>query len=178
MLPVVHPPRKVPVTLKPKLQQKLLSMEKLDAIQKANKLTEWVNSMVTIVKPNGNLQICIDPRDLNKDIKREHFLMRKIDEISHECQTPRSFPSSMQTQAFGKSGWIHSALSCAHSIPLLEECLSFGLPSSQDIFHKLMPQTFEDIEDVEVVVDDLLIWGESAQQHDSHLMQVFNKAKK
>jgi len=38
-----------------------------------------------------------------------------------------------------------------------------------------MLQIFEDIEDV---VDDLLIWGESAQQHDSRLMQVFNKARK
>ena len=27
--------------------------------------------MVTIVKPNGSLRICIDPRDLNKAIKRE-----------------------------------------------------------------------------------------------------------
>ena len=54
-LPIVHPPRKVSVTLRPKLQQKLLCMEKLDVIQKVNKPTEWVNSMVTIVKPNGNL---------------------------------------------------------------------------------------------------------------------------
>ena len=68
-LPIVYPPRKVPVTLRPKLQQKLLRMEKRDVMQKVNKPTEWVTSMVTIVKPNGNLWICIDPRDLNKAIK-------------------------------------------------------------------------------------------------------------
>ena len=56
-------------------------MEELDVIQRVNDPTEWVNNMVTIVKPNGNLRICIDPRDLNKAIKREHFPMRTIDEI-------------------------------------------------------------------------------------------------
>jgi len=37
-----------------------------------------------------------------------------------------------------------------------------------------MSKLFEDIEGVEVVVDDLLILGENAQLHDSHLMQVLN----
>jgi len=45
--------------------------------------------------------------------------------------------------------------------------LSFGLSSSQDIFQKLMSEMLEAIEGIEVVVDDLLIWGESAQQPDA-----------
>jgi len=40
--------------------------------------------------------------------------------------------------------------------------LSFGLSSSQDIFQRLMSEMFEDMESIEVVVDDLLIRGESA----------------
>ena len=40
--------------------------------------------------------------------------------------------------------------------------LSFGLSSSQDIFQRLMSEMFEDMEGIEVVVDDLLIRGESA----------------
>ena len=32
--PVVHPPRKIPVTLRPKIQQELHRMEKLDVIEK------------------------------------------------------------------------------------------------------------------------------------------------
>jgi len=48
-----------------------------------------------------------------------------------------------------------------------------GLSSSQDIFQKLMSEIFEDIESV----DDLLIWGESSQQHGSQLMRVLNRAR-
>ena len=37
-----------------------------------------------------------------------------------------------------------------------------------------MSEIFEDIEGVEFIVDDLLIWGESDQQHDDCLMQFKN----
>ena len=56
-------------------------MEELDVIEKVEEATDWVNSMVTIVKPNGSLRICIDPRDLNKAIKREPYPMSTIEEI-------------------------------------------------------------------------------------------------
>ena len=29
--------------------------------------------MVTVIKPKGKLRICIDPRDINKAVKREHY---------------------------------------------------------------------------------------------------------
>ena len=38
--------------------------------------------------------------------------------------------------------------------------LPFGLSSAQDVFQDIMSEMFEDIEGVEVVVDDLLVWGE------------------
>lgn len=41
--PVVHPPRKVPVTLRAKIQQELNRMEELDVIEKVNEPTDWVN---------------------------------------------------------------------------------------------------------------------------------------
>ena len=58
--PVVHPPRRVPVTLQPKIQAELTQMEELDVIEKVVESTDWINSMVTIIKPNGSLRICID----------------------------------------------------------------------------------------------------------------------
>ena len=37
-----------------------------------SKATNWVSSMVTVVKPN-KLRICIDPKDLNRAIKLPHY---------------------------------------------------------------------------------------------------------
>ena len=73
--PIIHPPRRVPIKLRPQLQEELERMEHLDheVIEKVSTPTSWVNSMVTIVKPNGTLRICVDPRDLNKAIRHEHY---------------------------------------------------------------------------------------------------------
>ena len=51
--PIIHPPHRVPVKLWPKIQEELSHMENLNVIEKVTAPTSWVNSMVTIVKPNG-----------------------------------------------------------------------------------------------------------------------------
>ena len=66
--PVIHPPRHVPITLRPKIQDELKLIEKLNVIEKVEGPTKWINSTVTIIKPNGQLHSCIDPRDLNKAV--------------------------------------------------------------------------------------------------------------
>ena len=40
-----------------------------------------------------------------------------------------------------------------------------------------MSQMFEDIKGVEVVVDDILVWGENKQQHDTTSVQVLERAR-
>ena len=71
--PVVHPPRKVPYALLDRLKKELDKMVKLGVIKPVTEPTKWVNSMVIVEKPGGNLRICLDPKDLNKAIKRQHF---------------------------------------------------------------------------------------------------------
>ncbi len=73
--PGIHPPRKVPIPLKDQIKTELNRMERLGVIKKQTEPTNWVNSMVTVVKPN-KLRICIDPKYSNKAIKR-------VDEIKY-----------------------------------------------------------------------------------------------
>ena len=56
--------------------------------------------------------------------------------------------------------------------------LPLRLSSAQDVFQDIMCEIFKDIEGVEVIVDDLLIWGETQSQHDSRLKQVLECARK
>ena len=79
--PVIHPPRKVPIALKDSIKAELDRMEAEGVVVKVDEPTEWVNSMVTVVKPNGQLRICIDPKDLNKVIEREHYPMKTLEEV-------------------------------------------------------------------------------------------------
>ncbi len=64
VVPKVHPLRKVPVAIKEKVKHELLSMEKQGVIVQQKEPTDWVHSMVTVIKPNGKLRICMDTKDL------------------------------------------------------------------------------------------------------------------
>ena len=57
-------------------------MERNGVIKRIKGPTDWVNSLVIVEKPDRSLRICLDPRDLNKAIKREHYQLPKFDEIA------------------------------------------------------------------------------------------------
>lgn len=69
VVPRVHPHRKIPVTLRENLKTELNRMEKVARIEEP---TQWVNPIVIVEKSNGKLRICLDPRDLNTAVMREH----------------------------------------------------------------------------------------------------------
>ena len=41
-----------------------------------------MNYLVIVEKPDGKLRLCLDPRNLNKAIRREHYQLPTFDEIS------------------------------------------------------------------------------------------------
>ena len=53
----------------------------LDIIEPFDEPTDWVNGLVIVEKPNGELRICLDPRNLNQAIKREHLHLPTAEEF-------------------------------------------------------------------------------------------------
>ena len=82
--PVQHPPRRVPVAIRERLQETLEDLEKREIIARVTTPTPWISSMV-VPKKNCKLRICLDPMDLNRALQRENYPMPTIEE---------SFPSS------------------------------------------------------------------------------------
>ena len=78
--PIVHPLRKVPVAIKERLRNELERLTKMDIIKPVSTPTQWVSSLVTVVKP-GKLRICIDPKHLNQNIKRSHYPLPTIEDL-------------------------------------------------------------------------------------------------
>lgn len=65
------------------LKKTLDDMESKGVIKKIDQPTDWVNSLVIAEKvKTEKLRLCLDPRDLNKAIKREHFQLPTIEEIT------------------------------------------------------------------------------------------------
>ena len=66
-IPVVCSPHHVPHAVQPKLKEELDRMLKLGVIRKLdiNEAIDWVHALVIVIKPNGKLCVCLDPRTLN-----------------------------------------------------------------------------------------------------------------
>ena len=62
----VHAPRKCPITLHPKVKKHLDKMEHLGVIAPVDEPTDWVSSITYVQKANGELRLCLDPRDLKE----------------------------------------------------------------------------------------------------------------
>ena len=80
--PVVTPVRIMSLALKPKLEKELKRIVDLDIIEPVQKPIDWVSVLVVVEKPNGELQVCLDPRPLSKAIKREHIHLPTAEKIS------------------------------------------------------------------------------------------------
>ena len=69
--PVVQSMRRVPFSLRDKLEKKLNEQVDLDVIEKAEGPTPWISPVVVVPKPNGDLRLCVDMRQANGAIVRE-----------------------------------------------------------------------------------------------------------
>ncbi len=177
--PVIMPPRHVPMAIKPKLKDELTRLEKLGVIKKVNNPTDWVSSMVTVVKPNGKLRVCIDPLHLNKALKHSHYPLPVIEDI---------LPDLSQVKVFSKADCREGFLQCE----LDEESsylttfqspwgryrwtrLPFGITPAPEIFKQKLDQCLENLKGIHKIADDILITGEgltlreAMKDHDANM---------
>ncbi|GBM60077.1 Uncharacterized protein K02A2.6 [Araneus ventricosus] len=174
--PVVRPPRRVPLTVKPKLELKLKELEAQGIIAKIDQPKEWVSNIVIIEKANGTIRICVDPQDLNKVIKREHVSIPTIEEF-----LPKLTNKSVHSVLDLKEGFfqipldVKSSELCSFSTPF--GCYKFlrlpmGISCAPKIFQKRNQENFGDIQGVLIYFDDLLIAANSIKEHDEILAKV------
>ena len=83
-------------------------------IKKVTTPTDWISSMLTVKKP-GKLRICIDPRDLNKAIKRSHYIMPTLEDILPNLANVKVFSVLDAKEGFGISNWKNLAVFLLHS---------------------------------------------------------------
>ena len=87
--PVIKPARRCPAHVKGKLKRELENLEEQEIISKVEESTDWVNQMVWERKASGKLTICMDPRELNQAIRREHYQLPTREEIEVEMAGAR-----------------------------------------------------------------------------------------
>ena len=138
--PVQHPPRSVPIARQTTYKTELERLTKEGIITEVKEHTEWVNSIVPVMKPNGSLRLCLDPKDLNKAIERNQWYSRITDDI-----LPELAKSKFKTLKDATSGYWHVVLDLDSSLLTMFNIpwgkfrwlrLPFGLKIASDVFQE------------------------------------------
>ena len=96
----IHPPRKIPYAMLDRLEDELDRMDKLAVIVPVKEPSEWVNSMVVVEKPGGALRICLDPKNLNKAIRRHHFQLPTTEETLDKMSGSKYYTKQDASNAY------------------------------------------------------------------------------
>ena len=104
--PVVHSPRRCPIHLKDEVKTELDKMEELGVITKVSAPTDWVSSIVYSRKSNNKLRICLDPKDLNRAIKRPHYKTPTLRSLTSSPDQEYS-PNLMPATDIGLCPWMN-----------------------------------------------------------------------
>ncbi|XP_061727723.1 uncharacterized protein K02A2.6-like [Cydia pomonella] len=177
--PVVRSSRKIPIKLRPRLREELDRLHELGIIEPVDEPTDWVSSIVLVEKPDGKLRLCIDPQNLNKAIKRSHFQLPTLDEVTANLSGAKYFSHLDANKGFYMIVLDdYSSKLCTFATPFGRWKflrLPFGICSASEVFHNAMVKIFS-MEGVECFIDDLLVYGRTKEEHDSRLEAVLQRA--
>ena len=142
---------------------------------------EWINSIVPVMKPDGSLRLCLDPKDLNKAIERNQWYSRMIDDILLELAN-----SKFKILKGATSGYWHVLLDLASSLMTTFNTpwgkfrwlhVPFGLKITSDIFQERLDKVLRLLEGVHGIADDILTHGTTKLEHDRGLLTLLKTAR-
>ena len=171
--------RRVSIPLMQKVEAELKRMKETGVIKGISEPTEWVSPIVPVVKPNGQVRICVDLKKLNQNVEIESYIIPTIDDIILKVRYSKVF-----SKLDAASGY--------HQIPLHEASaklttfitsfgrfyfkrIPFGISSGPEIFQRLMTEILKEIEGVVCYFDDILIHTADEESHRHLLKRVKDK---
>ena len=127
--------------------------------------------MVVVPKPNGNVRLCVDLTKLNEGVRRELYLMKKVEETLGSISSGTVFSKLDANSGF-------------HQVVLTDESAkltTFITPFGRFIFRRLpysissAPEYFQKRMDKELT--GLLVIGRNKEEHDERLVKVLQRLK-
>ena len=160
-------------------------MLKLGVIRKLdlNKASDWVHALFIVIKPNGKLSVCLDPRTLNSVLWHSvHNAKRFIDIISKvkgfKYMSKIDADSGFWTLPLDLSSQLLTTFDTSWGRFYFMK-LPFVLCESQYFFQYYMDLNFESLTNAHIIADDILIVGSDFGPLDEYghhrcLLQVLN----
>ena len=177
--PQFFQPRTVPLALRARVEKELEKLVEEKVIEPVQ-FSEWAAPIVPVFKENGSVRICGDYKvTVNKFAKTEKYPLPRIEDL---------FAALSGGQAFTKLDLANAYL----QLPLEDKSrdyvtinthkglfrynrLPFGVASAPAVFQRTIESLLQGIQRVVAYIDDILIMGESEQEHLKNLDEVLKR---
>lgn len=180
--PIAQPHRRIPIPLEEKVNAKIEELLKKDIIEKVDGPSSWISPIVPILKESGDIRLCVDMRRANSAILRENHPLPTMDCLLPKVHKAKVF-SKLDIQDAFHQVEIHP--NSRHITTFISskglyryKRLMFGITCAPEIFQKTLERVLIECEGVINFIDDILIYGETRDQHDQRLKKVMDALDK
>ncbi|XP_048745965.2 uncharacterized protein K02A2.6-like [Ostrea edulis] len=185
--PVKLPTRKVPIAMKAPLKSEIDRLSDLGVLAPVTEPADWISSLVAVRKPSGKMRLCIDPKPLNKALKRNHYATPTIDDILPELSQARIF-----SVVDCKDGFWHITLDDESSFLTTFGTpwgryrwlrMPFGIKPASEEFQRRMDEALSGIHGIKAIHDDIVVYGcgnsddEAIRDHDKKLSTLLERCR-
>lgn len=178
--PVRQKLRRLPFAVRASVSAELDRLLKAGVIERVD-ASAWVSPIVVTGKKTGGIRMCADLREVNKAVITDCYPLPHIDEMLTSLRGATVFSTIDLANAY-------------YQLPLHEDCrditafithdglfrycrVPYGLASAPSAFQKMMATILEGIPGVKNYLDDVIVYGETAEDHDLNLSTVLQKLK-
>jgi hypothetical protein len=168
--------------LAPLVQKELQKMLEAGIIAQTRHAS-WCSNMVVARKKTGNIQICIDFRNLNIACTKDHYPLPKMETLLQRVTGP-----GMISMLDGFSGYNQIRLKAEdrHKTTFTTPWgtfeylrMPFGLSNAGATFQRAMDYAFRGLigKLIEIYQDDLTVFSKDGKTHIDHLRQVLDRCR-
>lgn len=149
--------------------------------------TDWVSCLVIVKKLDGSLCLCLNPKPLNRALRRCHYPIPTVDELLPELTNAKLF-----TVCDLKNGFWHvdldesSSLLTTFGTPFgrfKSNRMPFGIGPALEVFQEILNDAVTGLEGVFARADDLLVVGKGSTKevaqgdHDRNLQGLLTRCR-
>eukprot|EP00731_Ephydatia_muelleri_P035282 Em0111g7a len=174
--PVRVPPRRVPAHYRTEVERQLTEMLDRNIIRVSS--SPWLAPAVYVPKKSGEIKICIDYRELNKQTVKDAYPLPLPDEVQDRLSGSKVFSkldlhSGYWQLPVKEEDCIKTAF-CPG--PGMEFCrMPFGVTGGPSSFQRLMDKVLHGLPFATSYIDDVLVHSPNMKCHLQHLQQVFER---
>ena len=169
-------PYRVPLPYQEPVGKRFLELLQLGVVERSS--SHLASPLVVVKKPNGDLRPCVDFRAVNRVTTRDAYPLPRIADLI------QSIRGSIFSQVDLRDAYYQLPMAeqdkhltaVTTPIGLVQfRRMPFGLRNAASCFQRFIDHVFSGMEFVRTYIDDIVVVGNSAEEHATHLDAVFAK---